>query len=70
MAPGIVSEAGMEPEMKILAVERTFDDLLEFLADHEPGDAFPIVRIDGLRDRRLRPSAPITNLAVYLTSVP
>src|SRR6185369_177005 len=43
MAPGVVPEGGMEPEMEIIRVERAVDDVVELLAHEEPGNLLGIV---------------------------
>ena len=54
VAPGVMAESGVEPEMEILGGERTFDDVVELLADEKPRNLLRIIRIDGARDQRTR----------------
>src|SRR5436309_3258036 len=71
MAPGVMPEPGMKPEMKIFRIERAIDDVVEFLPDEEPRNLLRIIGIDRARHERTRtvgadhlPRAVLDRLAV------
>ena len=55
VAPGVMPQAGMEPEMEILGVERAIDDVVELLPDEKPRNLLRVVRIDRADHQRAGP---------------
>ena len=55
VTPSVMSEIGVEPEVKILGIKRTVDDSVKLLADEEPRDGLRLIRVDGSRHQRVGP---------------
>src|SRR4051812_9910761 len=45
MAPRVMTEPRVKPEMEVLVIERAIDDAVEFLADEEPGDLLRVIGV-------------------------
>ena len=52
VAPSVMPELRIEPEMEILVIERALDDVVELLADKKPRDLLRVIGIQRAYDRR------------------
>ena len=55
MAPGVMPQTGMEPEMEIIWTQRAIDDVVKFLPDEKPGDRLRVVRVNRAYYQGTRP---------------